>query len=464
MSDDLTSRLLGAAEELERSVAAADPVFAGGVRAAIARRRAVRHVREVASGLVVATVIGVGAWAATGPDAPPSPPVTTPSPTVTPAPDPSPSPTLSPTPSSLPPVVDAGPPVREDDVDDATVLARLREPRTGEVWITPEPAPDLGPVLSPEDYTDVWHVGRRGDSDIYAVMDDSWVPNGMAELFGVPVLGLFEVDAAGARAIACPSARTTDPCAARTADLDVPQDETTFYDTMTLPRSIDLGAGWTLTTAHTTSSTYYPDRVFGDGGALYGLAGDAEVVADLGGLQDLELVKEGDVPGLADHRYAIRMPLGTTLALSADDAPGGEFGAIRWDDGVPRPLTDGYEETQQSTAPGSGGCFGGTFSVAEGYVAADWRAAGTTPGGHRVYVPVEGGNVISRAVRVWQEEASGTIDETTNEWVTGAAAGYRYTTDEAFLDAHALYAVEGPTGEWQLRLRIDALQTIWECV
>ena len=464
MSDDLTSRLLGAAEELERSVPAADPVFAGGVRAAIARRRTVRHVREVASGLVIATVIGVGAWAATGPDAPPTPPVTTPSPTVTPEPDRSPSPTPSPTPSSLPPVVDAGPPVREDDVDDAPVLARLREPRTGEVWITPEPAPDMEAVLSPEEWGTVWHVGRRGDSDIYAVMDVSWVPNGGAVLFGVPVLGLVEVDSSGARLIACPSARATDPCAARTVEVDVPRDETTFYDTMTLPRSIDLAAGWTLTTSHTTSSTYYPDRVLGDGGALYGLAGDAEVVADLGGLQVLELVKDGDVPGLADHRYAIRMPLGTTLALSADDAPSGEFRAIRWDDGVPRPLADLYEEAQQSTAPGSGGCFGGTFSVADGFVASDWRAVGTTPGGHRVYVPVEGGNAVSRAVRAWQEQASGTIDETTNEWVTGAAAGYRYPTDEGFLEANALYAVEGPTGEWQLRLRIDALQTIWECV
>lgn len=175
----------------------------------------------------------------------------------------------------------------------------------------------------------------------------------------------------------------------------------------------------------------------------------------------VELVRDAHVPGLSDRRYAVVTPYGSVIEVSADDAPSGELGAIRWDDGVARPVArEAWQE--QSAAPGSDACFGGTLSVADRFGADEWREAGTTPGGHRVLVPVEGGNDVSRAVRAWHEAASGTYDES-YEWVTGAAAGYAYPTDDAFLAANALYAIQGPAGEWRLRLRADAREVVYEC-
>ena len=82
--------------------------------------------------------------------------------------------------------------------------------------------------------------------------------------------------------------------------------------------------------------------------------------------------------------------------------------------------------------------------------------------GHRVLVPATGGTDLSRAVRAWQEGASFGNDESYQP-VQGAAAGYGYLTDESFLGANALFAVEGPTGQWLLGLRADAGAVVYEC-
>lgn len=461
MNDDLTSRLLAAEDGLERSVERADDALAGRLRTAVGRRRRTRHVREVAGGLAAVVVIGTASWAVAGSQTP-APTVSTPTPTVTSEPTPTPTPTPDPSPSATtPPVVDPGPVVREAEIDDATVLARQAAPRTGEVWQTPERAPDMESVLSPDEWSSVWRVGSRGDAGIYLVVDDSDASRGFIGLMGVPAM-LYEVDAAGPRAIVCPSARTTDPCIGD--NLRRPgavEDDATFYDTATLPRAIELADGWVLTTTATTSAGFYPQELYGEAAGLYGLGGTSQVVAELGAAQVVRLTRPGEVAGLRDVRYAIRTPFGTTIDISADDAPSGEFEHITWDDRVER-LLDG-DPTVQSTAPSSGACFSGTYSVEDRHVDADWRAAGTTPGGHRVYVPVEGGNPVSRAVRAWQQESSSAYSEDWSETLTGAAAGYAYPTDEAFLAANALYAIQGPTGEWQLRLRIDAVQVVKEC-
>jgi hypothetical protein len=259
----------------------------------------------------------------------------------------------------------------------------------------------------------------------------------------------------------CPSARTGDACVThQTPPPDVARDEATFYDTMTLPRSVDLAPGWRLTTTATTSRDFFGQLVLGDARDLYGLEGTTQVVADLGAAQVVQLTRDGQVSGLDDLRYAIRTPYGATVDLSANDSPSGEFGLIRWDDGVARPLPEGVHV--QSTAPSSGACFSGTFSVEDRHVPGDWRPAGTTPGGHRVYVPLAGGNAVSRAVRAWQAESSFGFDEAAQDVVYGPAV-YGYSTDEQFLADNALYAIQGPAGEWQLRLRVDAVQTVYEC-
>jgi hypothetical protein len=439
-------------------------IDAAAVGTRVRHRRAVRAattavVSTAAVGALALTAFGATGLLAADPDPVAPAAVATPLPSTTPAPSPTPEPSSASEPT--PPPVVAAPPVREADIDDATVVARLRAPRTGEVWSTPERAPQMEGVLSPDEFSSVWRVGQRDASTLYVVVHDSEAAQGQVGLEGVRVSGLYEVDDAGARAIVCPSARTGDVCV---VDPPLPpgvtRDEATFLDTLTLPRSVDLADGWRLTTTATTSLDFYDQLLLGDARDLYGLGGETGVVADLGAAQIVQVTRDGRVGGLADVRYAIRTPYGATIDLSADDSPSGEFGRIRWDDGIARPLPDGVRA--QSTAPSSGACFSGTFSVEDRHAPGDWRPAGTTPGGHRVYVPVPGGNAVSRAVRAWQAESSSGLDEVTQELVFGPAI-YGYGTDEQFLAANALYAIQGPAGEWQLRLRSDAVQTVYEC-
>ncbi|WP_199425045.1 hypothetical protein [Actinotalea solisilvae] len=459
MSADLTTLLTQAEDELEGTVPAAGDALAGRLHAGTRRRRTVRHLREAAGGLAVVVVVCAASWAVAAQDPPPAPTVSTPTPVETTQPSPTPTPDPSPSATVPPPVVDPGPVVR-DDPDDATVLARQAVPRTGEVWQTPERAPEMEAVLSPDPWSSAWRVGSRGDATIVLVVDDAEAAQDFVGIMGVPGV-LYEVDAAGPRAIVCPSARTSDPCIGDNLRRDgFVRDDATFYDTLTLPRAIELAEGWVLTTTATTSGSFYPHELFGDARGYYGLGGTSQVVADLGAAEVVRLTADGEVPGLSDVRYAIRTPFGTTIEISPDDAPSGEFEHIRWDDGVDRPLAG--EAWVQSVAPSGGACFAGSFSVEERHVDADWRAAGTTPGGHRVHVPVAGGNAVSRAVRAWQEQTSFGMPEGAPDMLYGADV-YPYPTDEEFLAAHALYAIQGPDGEWQLRLRADAVQVVYEC-
>lgn len=47
--------------------------------------------------------------------------------------------------------------------------------------------------------------------------------------------------------------------------------------------------------------------------------------------------------------------------------------------------------------------------------------------------------------------------------VHGLDAGYPYASDDAFLEAQALIAVQAPDGTWHVRLRADALNVVFEC-
>jgi len=460
MSDELHALLARASNDIEGAAPGLDGGRLGLVRSAARRRRIARRTAESFAGVGVVGVLGVGLWLGLGQQTPePVVPVVTP--TVTPTPTPTPSPTVTPTPSATP----TGPVVREESIDDATVLDRLEHPRTGEVWQTPTPAPDMAPVLLLDSSNTVFLVGSRGPASIYVAV--------AADFYGMGAsVDLFEVDAAGPRRVACPSARTGDACADEPAigpDGLVAGlyrwDTETFYDTLTLPREVDLGGDFVLTTTRTQQSSYFPYWVFGDGGTLVDAErGDQRVLRRLGPLAVVAETSPSEVPGLTNLDYAITTPFGTTITLTEHDVPGGDFDAIRWQPGFePTPSDDGGPLVAAS--PGEGACFGRTFSQETTHVAAQWRRAGETAEGRPVFVPVEGGNAMSQAVRAWQEEISWTVGaEGADGLVEGAEAGYRYPTDAGFLAANALYAFQGPAGEWFLALRSDAVQAVWECV
>lgn len=444
MSDDLHALLARAAGEIESAAPALDGGRLSVVRSAARRRRIARRTTESFAGVAAVAAVGVGVWFGAVDRAPVEPVVT---PTVTPTPSvtPTPTPTSTPTPT--------GPPARAESIDDATVVARLSAPRTGEVWETPTPAPEMASTLLAQDWTDdVLRVGTRGDAVIYA----AFASEGFLDL---SVDALVEVDEHGARLIACPSARTGDPCAPESSQLapTVARDEATFYDSLTLPHEIDLGGGYVVTTTRTTSGPHFRD--------VYGVQGEGTLpsrsLVPLGSLALVTDEFESYGPQVTSFRYAVRTPFGSLVVLASEDLPGGHFTSIRWNPGFAPEPSAGEGET--SISPGVNGCYGARFSRDDEHVDAQWQVAGATAEGRPVYVPVAGGNPIASTVRAWQEENSWRYPDDGSGVVTGVDAGYPFASDASFLSARALYAVEGPTGDWLLALRQSALSVIWEC-
>ncbi|MGW6130351.1 hypothetical protein ACWFNE_10020 [Cellulomonas sp. NPDC055163] len=461
MSGDLDDLLARTEDALARAVEEPEAAVLARVRGAVRRRRAVRHAGETFLGVAAVAVVGTTVWFGIDRDAPAPAVTSVPSPSVSssPSPTPTPAPTLAPTPAAEVPAPDAGPVTRAEQIDDATVVARIAAPRTGEVWTGVVPAPpDVQAMLSPDPFTwTVYHVGHRGDAQIYSAVDLSMMEHG-----GAMVVAVFEVDAAGARTVSCPSARAGDPCAERMELGWSTHDPETFYDSLTLPQHLALPGGWTLTTTHSLARASAPWQVFGTRDAFLDGAPPVRVLRDLGALQVVEVTRPDGPPGFTNLSYGVQTPLGSVFVLDPADAPGGDHAAITWDDGTTPPPAP-RPGTPHTIGALSHLCTGGSFSVEDQHDPAGWRPAGRTPDGVRVHLPVEGGNDVSRLVRDWQEEWSTNVDETTYEWLTGAAAGYPYATDEAFLASRALYAVEAPGGQWQLRLRTDAASVVYEC-
>ncbi len=461
MSADLNALLARASNEIEGAAPLLDGGRLGVVRSAARRRRIARHTAESFAGVGAVGVLGVGLWFGLGQQAP-EPVVPIETPTVTPSPSDT-TPTPTPTPSETP--TPTGPPTRAEQIDDATVIERINAPRTGEVWQTPTLVEDVPELRSTEGQpAPAYLVGTRGEASIYL---QAW------EFYGEwSVEALYEVDADGARVIACPSARSTDACVSEERFVPRPgfvRDVDTFYDSLTVPESIELGNGFTVTTKNTVGSPAFPTlfRYFGDAAPFASDDYEQRVLRDLGQMAVVARVLPSLLPGMTTLTYGYTTPLGTFVVLDARDVPAGDFEAIAWDDGIVRAHADSPDDEQDwsvtTFAPGGRQCEWSSYSQEDEHVAADWRPAGTTTDGNRVYVPVEGGTPLSRSVRAWHEENSWGVNEE-YEPVYGAEAGYSFLTDAAFLDANALFALQGPSGEWLLGMRADAGSTVYECV
>lgn len=474
--------------------AQADPLDDGALSRVLAsarRRRVRRHAYQAAAAAAAVAVAATGGWWGVQHQEPA--PAQTPSPLVsTPVPE-RPTPTPAPTPSATPD--GDGPVVREASIDDETVLRRLVQPRTGETWHAPEPADDLDLLTLDEHSAPGYRtvrVGARGSATIYAVAGPMEPYSGERD-----VVGLFEVDAAGPRYIACPGPQSQEcggpgdvpalPLAPGvTVDLD------TFYDTLGIPTEADLVDGFAV---RTTAGTWWDARpqrideepalpVLGDARTLFPAERDDEYrpddVTDLttyGPAALVELRWSAElVAGLTNVSYAWRTPYGALVHLGPGDVPGSAWDEIVWDDGVDRRLTPSDPESYallppETRAPGDHACVSSRFSLEEDHVDAQWRPAGRTRDGTRVYVPVAGGNDVASRVRAWQASIAWTVDlnvgPDADDVVQGPevyAADTGYGTDEAFLAANALFALERPDGRWMLGLRPDALAPVYECV
>lgn len=447
------------------------PMDDGALRRVVAgarRRRVRRHTFQGIAAVAAVAVIGAGGWWGAQRNQPM--PAETPTPAVTRTATPKPTSTPEPTPT-----VETGPVVRETSTDDATVLRRLVAPRTGETWHDPQPAPDAPPLMTVDQGRTILspvRVGQRGDATIYAVLQQNF-------LWDSDVLGLFEVDGAGSRFIACPTPRTDDPCLEASEDdwralaPGVSVDRDTFYDTLGIPGAVDLGGGYVVRTT-TTLADVRDDSDDGPGVARLGNAwlvahdewgqvevADSVLVAGYGRAGLAEVRGAPEVPGLTPMFYAWQLPFGTTIQLSGADVPGGDFNSLVWDDGVERdvPGDEMWGEIARVTAPAAPSCTPYTLNRDASFDRSTWRAAGRTAEGLRVYVPVVGGNDRSREARAWNESQSWT-------WDAEGAEVYQQTgfgTDQAFLDAHALFAVERPDRTWILGMIPTAAPVVYEC-
>jgi hypothetical protein len=366
--------------------------------------------------------------------------------------------TPSPTPSATP-----GPPLRAAQIDDATVEACIVAPRTGETWTTPTPAPDMASVLAQGH--DTWKpylVGHRGSAKIYVVAND--MPGYYS---GLVVAMIAEVDASGARQISCPSARSTDACVPSAGAPGVPLDTSTFYDSLTLPDSIDIGSGWRLDTSVARTEPHYGDAlamaIQVDESLSWRNSATYTPVTNVGSLRVVEKVVPASpaVPDLDVRSYALIAPTGLTFELVPQEVPGGDYESIRWDDGVTR--TEDREFGQYSYAGAGVTCSLGQYSVQSNLDPSQWSRAGQTREGAAVYVPTSA-NPLVHAVRAMQLDArQWRVDNWPGYPNAGEQRAYPFASDAAFRNAHALYAMAGPNGVWQIRLRGDAVVQPWEC-
>jgi hypothetical protein len=436
MHDDLHARLLDAARGIEEGAAPFDDRSLSRVRATARRhriqRRSAQSVVGVAAVAVVALALELGApsWIS------PRPPLPGTSATSTPAPSATPSRTPDATPSPSP----TGPPARAADPSVATVMTNLREPRTGEAWQTPVPAPEIDAGVE----ATAFRIGTRGQSTIYMTVSTS--EEGEPE-----VLGLYEVDAAGTRLIACPSAREGDPCTPADAPVieGATRDESTFYDSLTLPGAIPLAQTYALSTEHTRARGPHYGTQYGSLQLLGSDDDKDESILDLGGGLQLATVEwPSDVPTLTNRRYEIRTPFGTRAPIDSADVPGGDFSTIRWDDGL---VPDRDADPALAMSPVAYPCEASTFATDAAFDPTQWKHAGTSSDGLPVQLPVDGGNATSRDVRLRYEPLS------------EADAESPFLSEEAFLAANALYAVQGGDGEWLLGLRTDIVSILGDC-
>lgn len=382
----------------------------------------------------------------------------TPSGGATPTPSSSAGPTTSAAPSEPP--FDG---LRSPVIDDAAALAHLAAPRTGETWHAPVAlAADPG-LFDPASGILYFSVGDHNGADIVVAIDQRFELDSF-----VLVQGLFEIDAAGARFISCPSARTSDPCVVPPDGLTV--DTETFYDSLTYPAAFEVLPGYVFTTA-ATLHTFDPwETLLGDGNFILPAAGGSVIdpradatVTVLASFGDTEIVQlewpSFGVAGVSNLNYALRLPTGAIQIFSGSDVPAGSYNSISWMDGVARTALHEWRENDWVMAPSSGVCFPGQFSLETAHVNADWVAGGTAPGGITVYLPAPGGNAVASNVRSTMDEWSYGFD-----WETGMEIPYPFATDADFLAANALFAVQRPDGAWLLGLRPDATNLAYECV
>lgn len=306
-------------------------------------------------------------------------------------------------------------------------LQRFAHPTTGETWLSEwKPLPDqkLWKDIENVKYYD---VGNRKDNRI--------IISSYAEM--MEVLYLFEVSPNGeVRMIVKPDPDTD----LDSSNLDwlkdavavkVKLDDTTHYDSLTLPRSLSLQNG------HVLKKSAYT----GLGARLQEVEG--QTVSDLQSFGDstVQLLERSDSStNLTSIGYGVVLPLHTRVMMEFQPLET-DLKDYTWTQGVPR--------VEDSIAAISRGCGGLTASVTRADTLADedTEQVGLTPSGLRIYALKSLDHPLMQKAYQEHKEFYG---DTPSDWNK-----YPGISQEDFARQHAVVLYHDPTGQWLIYARND---------
>jgi hypothetical protein len=303
---------------------------------------------------------------------------------------------------------------------DVAVLERFQAPTTGETWHEPREIENLGLFAHPEfgmaDTYRYFEVGSQGGARLVVATSE------YSDLYmgGNAVYAMFAVSESSAAMLTCPSARGGDGCLDWSTDWERPGrylEPNLVLDSLTYPERVEPLPGWSLQTSRLAATTYATSvQAYGDANEFPSIATTPEecdflgrddriVLTALGDSTLVEYRQMGDVPGLADSRFAIETPFDSVIASeSALSAAYYGQGAITWNDGVDTFTHDaqysGAGDEAYPVTSASYACSGPDETRAATFDSTQWQVAGKHRLGFDVYLPVTGGNDTARAV--WQ--------------------------------------------------------------
>ena len=387
---------------------------------------------------------------------------------------------------------------REPSIDDATVLARMANPRTGETWHDPVRRPQYDALL-PQSWDSpvrAFVVGQRDGFDIVIGLSDvspEWLKWSTGPI-GLESVGLYEIRDGLAYFVPCPSARSLDPCDPASSNNDVaatPVDWNVFYDSLTYPASASLDGGLVgrLTDGDSDPGGYpgaYPLQAFDllaafepDAFSPLGTPTTTTLATLPGGSAVVRVDLPSNITGVTNAIYGYRTPFGGEFYLDPHEsnqeyAPPFVSG-LDWNASASPPTTLPLADDGFYAIPAAGyQCDSGiVFSIDHTHTSSEWRKVATDDRGRSIYAPVAGGNRVALAVYTRMQDlvgwdtgkdlygalAPGTVGESR---VHGEPTDpYPFATYDAFVDQYGVLTFEIAPGVWALAAR--AMADIYEC-
>jgi len=435
---------------LAQSLRNADEFDLDSAKGTIKRKRVVRAALIGTAATVAVVAVGAGAWAGYG--AWRVGPATSESPSVTPSGSAKPS--ATPTPTAL---------SRESDMTNDRALELAAHPRTGEVWQQPEVYSPPSQVVPEDSGWMLYKVGSNGGADIVAVVQTLGDYRGS----GAPLIALLEFDANGARLIDCPSANSDVPCSPVQTDrfFGVASDLDTFYDSLTVPPTVEAAGGIRISTAAESplgDAVRWPGLPSpAEGAQPWALWDTIEADSNIGNTQ-LQLVRAlqagGIVEALRSYNYAIATPFGSYVTLPPNGVSTLDGDAFGWDDGSAQVFADSQAcenwRCENRWVATDFRCQTTSMTLVSDFVADEWIKSGHMADGRIAFLPTPDNALAKDVFEAMRDSSWDPESDTPN---------YEFSSLHDFLALQSLVAFEVRPGEWAVAITPDAQNNPYEC-